>query len=301
MIFKKTPLLPKRSVVLALALSLIPMSSTSAESKVAYSHDIDAKWSYVGNANLHQDDLEFGAIDEQNSSFRYVLSPQITRRALLRFGVEWDRFSFGVPSSAPLPNTLQQINALFGLDWQFSDQWLFRGEIRPGIYSDFHDVGWNDVNAPILLSAAYLANADLQWFFGLRIDPRSSYPVIPAAGVRWKFADEWTLKAILPEPRLEYQLNDQFGAYLGASFHAGTFRLSDSFGDDRGQPALNRAMLDYFEVRVGPGFYWRIKPEIELGASAGYMVYRRFDFSDQDLVLSSDPAPCVQITCQFRF
>lgn len=299
--FANWPFISKSSAGVGFALSFMALQTMAAESKVTYAHDIDAKWGYVGGANVHEGGVDFGAIDEQNNSLRYILSPQVTRRALLRFGVEWDRFSFGVPGSSPVPDALQQVSGLLGLDWQFSDKWLFRGEVHPGIYNDFHEVGWNQLDAPFFLSAAYLANADLQWFFGLRIDARSSYPVIPALGVRWKFADEWTLKAMLPDPRIEYELSDQFIASLGASFHAGTFRMGDTFGDDRGRPNLNGAMLDYFEVRVGPGFSWRIRPEIEVGANAGYMIYRRFDFSDQRLVLSSDPAPYVQIACQIRF
>ena len=298
--------LPNRSSLFSSGAGLVfafafTATEMAAESKVTYSHDIDAKWGYVGGAHIHEHGIAAGSIDEQNNSIRYTLTSQVSPRTLLRFGSEWDRFSFGVLNSSAVPNTLQQISAIVGMDWQFSDRWLFRGEIHPGVYSDFQNVGWNDVDAPALLSAAYLANADLQWFFGLRIDPRSRYPVIPAVGVRWKFADEWTLKAILPEPRLEYEFNDRFSAYIGGSFHAGTFRMSETFGDIRGRPPLNRAMLDYFEVRVGPGFSWRIRPEIEVGASAGCMIYRRFDFSAQHVAVSSDPAPYVQIACQFRF
>lgn len=289
------------AAVVVVGFSIVSWHAVAAPAPVTFAHDIDAKWSYVGDATLRRGDTDLGLIDEHNSSFHYILSPQVTRRALLRFGVEWQRFSFGVSDSAPVPDTLQQISALFGLDWQLTDQWLLRAEIHPGVYSDFVDVSGRDVDAPMLLSAAYLANADRQWVFGLRIDPRSNYPVIPALGLRWQFADAWTLKAILPEPRLEYELNEKFSAYLGAGFDAGTFRVSDTFGDDRGRPDLNRAILDYFEARVGPGFSWRIRPEIEIEANAGYMVYRRFEFSEQHRVLSSEPAPYVQIAGHFRF
>lgn len=37
------------------------------------------------------------------------------------------------------------------------------------------------------------------------------------------------------------------------------------------------------------------------GISAETVVYRRFDFADQDVVFRGDPAPYVQITCQLRF
>jgi Domain of unknown function (DUF6268) len=261
----------------------------------------DAEWAYVGSAATRGGGVTFDSGEEQSSYLRYVFSPQITRRLLLHFGAEWQRFSFGVPDSAPAPSSLQQISAVIGMDWQGTDKWLFRAELQPGVYSDFHDVSWRDVDAPLLLSAAYLVNPDLQWFFGLRLDARSNYPVIPALGLRWKFADAWTLNAVLPRPRLEYDLDPRFQAHLGADIKAGTFRMGDKFGDDQPWSGLNRAILDYLEVRVGPGISWKIRPNVTVEADAGCMVYRRFDFADQDVVFRGDSAPYVRITCQLRF
>lgn len=287
-----------------LGLFFAPRHTDAASSPLPFAQDVELKFGYVGRAATEGGGTKFGSIDELNNSARYVLSPQVSRRVLLHFGFEWQRFSFGLPESvepAPIPHTLQQINALAGLDWQFNDQWLLRTEVRPGVYSDCHEVDWNDAGAPLVLSAAYLASVDVQWVFGMLIDPRSNYPVIPALGVRWSIADRWTLRALLPEPRLEYEVNETFFATLGAGFDLGTYRLSDSFGKARSYPDLNRAMLDYVEVRAGPGFSWRIRPQIEMGANAGCMVYRRFDFGDKHAVLSSDPAPYFQVSCQLRF
>jgi hypothetical protein len=269
--------------------------------EVVVSHELEAKWAYTGGSDIRGGGTEFGSSDEQSSLLRYVLSPQVTRRMLLHFGAEWQRYSFGLSDSALVPNTLQQASAILGFHWQFNDQWLFRADIHPGVYSDFHDVSGRDVDVPILLGAAYLANADLQWVFGVRIDPRSNYPVIPAVGLRWKFAEDWTLNAIVPEPRLEYEINDRLNAYLALGIDAETFRVSDTFGDDRGNRELNAAILDYFEVRIGPGFSWKAWPGAIIEASAGCMVYRSFNFSDQDLVFRSEPAPYVQLGFQFRF
>ena len=158
-----------------------------------------------------------------------------------------------------------------------------------------------DADSPLIFSAAYLANPDLQWVFGLRVDPLSSYPVIPALGVRWKFADQWTLQAILPRPRLEYELDERFQVHLGADVELGTFRMGKSFGDDRPWPELSGAILDYFAIRVGPGFSWKIRPNLTVEVDAGCMVYRQFEYGGQNLTFRSDPAAYVQIGCQFRF
>jgi opacity protein-like surface antigen len=297
---KKTPCLTL-GVTILFAWSLASWEAVPVSGATAIAWEVDAEAGYVGGATTRGGGSNIGSVEEYRADLKCVLSPQITKNLLLRIGAEWQRFSFGVPDRAPLPTVLQKVSALVGSDYQLSDQWLLRADLQPGIHSDFKDVSWSDVDAPLRLGAAYLVKADLQWFLGVRIDARSQYPAVPALGVRWKFADEWTLNLLLPNPRLEYELSERLKAYLGVGLELGTFRLSDHFGDEHGRYALNHAILDYLEVRVGPGFSWKIRPNVTIEADAGSMVYRRFDFSGHDLVLGSDPAPYVQVACHVRF
>lgn len=265
------------------------------------SWNVDAEAGYVGGAAMHGGGGDIQSVDEYRVDLRGTVSSQISKNALLRFGVECQQWWFGVPKAAPLPADLRQINALIGLDYQISDRWLLRADVQPGIYSASKEASWCDVDAPLGLGAAYLANADLQWFVGVRIDVRSEYPALPAAGVRWKFADAWTLNLIVPNPRLEYDLSEKFKTYLGAGIDLGTFRVSDHFGDEHGQPAMNHALLDYFEARVGLGISWKVRPNVAIEADAGLMVYRAFAFSSPQLVFRSEPAPYAQVACRIQF
>jgi hypothetical protein len=280
---------------------LAPQSAQCGSAPITTVQEVDAEFGYVGGSTTTSDGRDIGSVDEWNAGLSYVISPQLNRRLFLRCGAQWRRFSFGVPEGALLPEELQQINAIIGFDWQASDKWLVRAELQPGVYSDFQEVTWRDVSAPLILGAVYLANADLQWMFGLRVVPRSAYPVLPAVGVRWRFAPEWTMNLFMPDPRLEYDLNDRLKAYVGASFKVGTFMLGDHFGEDHGQPGFNHAILDYFEVLVGPGISWKIRPNLTLDVNAGCLVYRGFNFSDSDLIARSQPAPYVQIACHWLF
>lgn len=284
---------------LPMILAAMPMELEAADPRIHITHDFDAQWGYVADATTDGPGPSFDSGEQHSARLRYTLSPQKSTRVLLTFGAEWERFWFSPPRLAPVPATLQGINAVLGAVWQFNDRWLFRGELRPGVYSTFDDVSWRHVDAPLFLGAAYLANPDLQWLLGVRIAMRSEYPVIPAVGVRWKFADDWTLNALFPSPRVEYELSSSVKLHLGADFRGGYFRVGDTFGSDRGAPELDRQILDYFELSVGPGFSWKIRPNITLEATAGYMVLRRFDFADRDIVYRSEPAPSFQIACNF--
>jgi opacity protein-like surface antigen len=280
---------------------LMPCAAGWAAGSMDISEELDAQYGYVGGATTRGAGLNAGSVDEHNADVKYVVSPQVNKNLLLRFGGEWERFTFGVPDRSAVPRALQQASAVLGFDYQVADQWLARLEVEPGLYSDFRDISWRDFDAPVVLAAVYLADADLQWVLGLRIDARSQYPVLPVAGVRWKFADEWTMNFMLPNPRLEYDMNERFKLYLGAGVEGGTFAVGENFGSDHGQPKLDGAIVDFLEVRVGAGCSWKITPRVTLEAEAGDMPYRDFDFFSHDIEYRSHNAPYGQITCHARF
>lgn len=255
----------------------------------------------VGRSTTLRDNLHVAPLSELNTDVKYVVSPQLNKDLLLRVGAEWQRLSFPTRQYGVAPDTLQQATAILGLDNQFAEQWLMRVELQPGLYGDLSQPGWRLIDAPLKLGFVYLVDADLQWFFGMRVDVRSQYPVFPAAGVRWKFSDVWTLDMQLPNPRIEYDVSDKFQAYLGVGILAGTYVVGDHFGTDRGIPQLNNATLDYTEVRLGPGFSWKARPDLTLEAEAGYVLYQNWDFFDQRISSSNHPLPYLQLAVHARF
>jgi Domain of unknown function (DUF6268) len=290
----------KFRIVATLAL-LLPCATIRAANSMSVSQELDAEYGYTGGATIRGGGVNVGSVNEQSADLKYVVSPQLSKDLLLRVGFEWQRFSFGVPDHAPVPSVLQQTSLVLGFDYQIADQWLIRVEAQPGIYSDFRDITWRDVDMPVIIGGAYLASPDLQWFFGLRIDARSQYPVLPAAGVRWKFSDQWTLDFMLPKPRLEYDVTKKLQLYAGAEVQAGTFAVGQNFGTPRGQPRLDDAIVDYLELHLGSGCSWKITPIVTLEAEAGFMPYRSFDFFDPNIVFRSHNAPYGQIACHARF
>lgn len=287
--------------VAGILLTVTLESAAWAGNSTRVAEELDVDYSYMGNTAVTGSRLTGVAMDEQSADVKFVVSSQVTRDLLLRAGAEWQRFSFGVPTGVPVPATLQQVSAVIGCDYQVGGQWIVRAELQPGIYSDFAEVTSADVDAPFVLAGVYLTNPDLQWLLGLRVDARSQYPALPVAGVRWKFADEWTLDLMLPKPRLEYDLNDRSQLYLGAGLAAGTFRVGDNFGTDNGLAKLDRQIVDYMEVRVGAGWVCRITRTLQLEAEAGSLVYREFNFFNAATDYRSHAAPYIQLACHARF
>jgi hypothetical protein len=259
---------------------LTPTVAPPPDNNIPLSQEFVMEGGYSGVATTKQGDARLGNVSNINSHFDYVVSPTIKDGLLLRFGVDTERDSFGLFHSAPLPNTLQSVNAIIGADMSIGDKIIMRVEAHPGVYSDFVNVGWNDVDVPVQIGGSYLYSKDLQFILGVQIDLKSNYPIIGLPGVRWQFADKWVLDAIPPKPRLEYDLSKAITLYAGANILGGTYHLNNEFGSTHGHgPDTNNAqfnnnIVDFTEVRVGPGVVWKFTPNLSLDVSAGYMPYR---------------------------
>src|SRR5579863_4388100 len=112
-----------RKGCVAILAVLVPWTALAAN-PMDVSEELDAVYSYVGDARTSGAGLKSGAVDEQSADVKYVVSPQINKNLLLRFGVEWQRFSFDVPNLSAVPRVLQQASAVFGFDYQVADEWL---------------------------------------------------------------------------------------------------------------------------------------------------------------------------------
>ncbi len=266
--------------------SLAP--SVTPSPKIPISQEFTLESSYTGKSITKQGSAEIGGVDNINSHFNYVISPQIRDGVLLRFGVDSERNSFGLPPNAALPNTLQSINAIIGADVTPSDKILIRAELHPGIFSDFVNVTGNDFDMPVQIGGTYLWSKDFQIIVGMQIDLKSSYPIIAVPGFRWQIDNKWVLSAIPPKPQLQYQLNNSLTLYTGAEVLGGTYRVNNGFGSNHGHitPAannLNGQIVDFTEIRIGAGFTWKFTPNMSLDISGGYMPYREFDFHEDHI------------------
>ncbi len=241
--------------------------------------EYDAEDAYVGGGDVKRGpNKKVNDFDENDSIVHLVFTPR-TKLGVLRLGAEWERFSFGLPDHAALPDTLQSVSMIMGLDMQFSDSIIIRAEGQPGVYdAEFDNLGWDNFNLPFLIGGTYIYSPNLQLVLGVSVDIERKYPVLPAAGLRWKIAPQWLLDAVLPTPRLQYEINKDISLYAGATVKQTSYRVDDDFGNANGIPRLNHAILTYSEVRTGGGFDWKISPVVTFTGEVGYQPYRNFDF-----------------------
>lgn len=269
------------------------------------SYELNSSDSFVGGAHTDFGDFKNaknGDVSEQSSQFHFVASPQLEEDVLLRLGADWQRYSFGLPAAAPLPNTLQSTALVVGADVQAFGSWLIRMEATPGFYSASNRFDGNDFNMPFTLGGSYIASADLQWIVGCEVDFHNRYRVLPGVGMRWKFAEKWVLNAVLPTPRLEYSYSKALTLYTGADLRMQTYRLDGQFGAAHGASSVNGDLVDYTEVRVGGGFAWKFTRSLTLELESGYMPCREFDYHHSNYNPETlNGAPYGQVSLGGRF
>src|SRR5215471_1808799 len=198
------------SVLLVLATLIFAtgpaLSEDSNGSFWPLSGEFSADATYVGEGSVERGGKSVSDFDEIDSDLQVVLTPR-TKFGVLRLGAEWQRYSFGFPNQTALPNTLQSFSTMIGLDMQLSDSIIVRAEGHPGLYdSGLGHLDWDDFNLPFLVGGTYIFSPNLQLVLGVSVDVERKYPVIPAADLRWKIAPQWLLDAVLPTPRLQYDL-----------------------------------------------------------------------------------------------
>jgi Domain of unknown function (DUF6268) len=232
---------------------------------------------YVGEADVARGPHRVTNFDESDTLLRFVFTPRV-KLGVLRLGFEYEQFSFGFDPHSPIPNTLQSVAAVVGIDTQLSDSILVRLEVTPGVYSEAFKPGTTLFNMPFVVGGTYIYSPEFQIVVGISVDVERKYPVLPGGGIRWRFQPQWVLDAVLPTPRLEYEWNKNVILYAGGTFKETNFRVGDNFGDDKGIPKLNHAVLTYSEIRAGVGLDWKLTSWLSVNAEAGYQPYRNFDF-----------------------
>lgn len=253
----------------------------------AVGFEFEVRGSYIGESDFDRGSREINNLETVNGSARILILPR-TPVGILRLGAEYEVYDFNIAEGLQIPDRLQSITAIIGLDTKLSDSLLIRFEAKPGFfYAD--DLEGKDFNVPFILGGTYLYSSTLQLVFGVGVDLESEFPVKPGGGVRWKFAPQWVLNATLPAPRLEYELSRNMTVYAGAELRGGNYRVDDDFVGDPVEPGnLNNAIVQYVEIRTGAGVAWKLGEACKLTVEAGYVPRREFDYYRADIRYKSD-------------
>jgi hypothetical protein len=276
---------PKHSVLI---LILLILGCGSAATAVSW--EAAARVSGIINSDFkgrtNADD-----VDVLNTKLSTVASIEAGDGFLVRLGFDLQRYDFDLPASVPLSHTLQSFALILGADLQLGEAWLARVEIQPGFYSGNHGIEGDDFNIPLVVGGSFFVNSELQFVLGLSVDLNRRYPVLPAAGLRWRITREWVLNAVLPTPRLEYSFNPNLTLYAGADLRIDTYRVDGSLGRAHDLPELDNAVVEYSQFRIGVGASWKINSSATLEIEAGAVPVHEIDYHRTDVRFHSTNVP----------
>ncbi|MBL9126854.1 MAG: hypothetical protein JNL97_04370, partial [Verrucomicrobiales bacterium] len=216
-----------RSVALPFALSLattlVPLALRAqtgprmgATSDPASSHRYYTEFAYVLPSQLSLDATTFGDIDTAATQVSYLATVPASANLSWLLGFELQGTWFDHKGAAPVPDALYETSLRLGTVWRMAEDWSLQALLSPGVYSDFRDFDGDDFKVPGLILAFWQWNERLQWIAGAGVDIRRDVPVIPAIGARWNFAEDWTLLAVFPSPRVEYAATRAITLFAGA-------------------------------------------------------------------------------------
>jgi hypothetical protein len=198
------------------------------------------EFAYVLPSPLALEGTTFGDVDTTEAQVSYQVSVPVSECLAVLAGLELRGTWFDVPGAAPIPDALYETSARIGAHWQFADAWRLQVLLSPGLYSDFQDIDAGDLYVPGLLLAFWDVSPRLQLIGGASVNLRRDLPVIPAFGGRWRFADDWTLLAVFPTPRIEYAASRAVTVFAGAEIIRTAYRVAEDFGDAFGRPRAQR-------------------------------------------------------------
>ncbi len=215
----------------------------------------------------------------------------VSQSLILTGGLGWESVWFGVQDSVSvIPNQVQSVNGSLGFRYRFLDKWSIAVSGTAGLYSDFADIGWEDVNFDGYAYVGYQFCENLYVFAGVALVPDFQIPVLPAAGVRWKINDQWMLNVQLPKPTLEYEFVEGWKVYAFGQLAGGTFRVAKDFGEASGESVLNNKWMSYLDIRAGGGLAYTWNEKLTFRAEVGSSLYRNIEYGGTDFGVDAGPA-----------
>lgn len=253
---------------------------------------------YVFESDLNHGG-SFGKQDEIQTEFEYGHRFLISGNFYAHVGLSYDRYDFG-STNAPVPNHLQALAGVFGLDYMHGKDVGAFFQVRPGFYFQ-NDIGISSFDAPITLGRIFVVQEDKFYIFAGAYASflRSGFPVLPLAGVVYIPSDQWRIMAVLPEPKIIYSATKQLDLWAGGELVGGSYR-TDRNSDIR-PGKLNGTQVDFSDYRAGMGLTYSVSDHVSFDAGAGVSFQRQFDFGRAGETYRTDPSPYVRLQMSASF
>lgn len=176
-------------------------------------------------------------------------------------------------SLAVLPQDLHALLLEVGVNYRINNRSFASLRFSPGFYSDFKDLGGDDIRMPVMALGGYSFENGFSVIGGFiyRLGYHSS-SFIPALGFSYQPNQYWRFDAIAPRPGITYTASRQFQLFVAGDFASDEYELHDR--------SLGAKVIKYSDYKAMAGFNYLPSSAIKLSTSAGYAFERKFSFYD---------------------
>lgn len=290
-----------RNLLLLLLLPVTALAQPSATMRSVLLESLDVEVSASSEENIQQGGASLGTVSVLSTALSLSGRRPWDATTMLSYGFAYRRHDLEATTTL-LPDQLAELTLNLGLQRRFSAQWSGAIFARPGLYGDFEDLGSSSFNLPVLAMLNYTRSPELVWNFGLNLNAFSDNPVLPIAGLRWRFAPDWTFTVGFPQSGFSWRHGETLTLRAGVGFNGGSFRVTENLGiPGPGRPRLANTYLDFREVRVGFGADVSLGSGFKLVAELGAVTDRKFDYFDRDYRIDGDAGFYGTLGLQARF
>ena len=252
---------------------------------------------YVFESDLNHGG-SFGKQDEIQNEFEYAHRFQLSGNLYLHLGLSYDRYDFG-STAAPVPNHLQSIAGVVGVDYMHGKDVGAFFAIRPGFYTQ-NDIGISSFDIPITFGRIFVVRDEKLYFFlGGYVSFLSDYPFLPLPGVIWIVSDNVRVMGVAPNPRLIYSASKNLEVWLGGDFVGGAFRTDQN--DNIRPHKLSGTQVDFTDYRAGLGLTYKMNDHVSFDLNGGCSIQRQFHFGRAGETYRTDPSPYVDFRISAKF
>lgn len=272
------------------ALTTVAFAQPSATMRPDLLASAEFNGSYSSREEVARGPQTLGTLAVRHYGVSVAASRAWDEATTLLYGVAVQQFDLDQEGGAlPLPAQLAEFSLNLGMQRRIDARWSAALYLRPGFYGDFEEGLGKAFNLPALLLAHYTHSRELTWSFGVNANPFSDHPVLPIAGVRWRFAPQWTFSVGFPRSGFTWQTTERLALRAGAGFTGGSFRVSRNVGSpSAGLARIANTFVDFREVRAGLGLDYSLGKDVTLSADVGAVTDRKFDYFDKHYRLDGD-------------
>ena len=220
------------------------------------------------SADLHGIPGNVGITDYRMRIGRNI---RLNERLTLSLGGGYGLKHVDTSSAAALPQDLHSLFIEAGASYRISDRSFASIKLYPGLYSDFKDLGADDLRVPSLLVGGYSFDYGLTVVGGFIY--RYGYyasQLIPALGFIYQPDDHWRIDLIAPRPGVTYLASRQLQLFVAGDFASDEYEIKDrSFG---------AKAIRYNDYKAMAGVYYLPTPSVKISTFVGYAFERKFAF-----------------------